>query len=180
MHRTVNWLELMICTIVLYKKVSVSLLDSFYFSHLSKIACFFWAHWKRSPILRSEKKARYLRKKSHKSGFCSFKEQIICLSYPYFSSRIVIIRSILAAKIVQAPCIFVAYKSIVVFSWISPVRNYIFNRHFCLTAFFHQFWKFLAVRLFSACNCCCCNDSWKIWYNWHSLDCLQKSLGMFL
>ena len=65
-------------------------------------------HRKRSPILRPEKKARFLRKKSHKSGFCSFKEQIICLSFPYFSSRIVIIRFILAAKIVQAPCIFVA------------------------------------------------------------------------
>ena len=67
-------------------------------------------------FLRPEKKARFLRKKSHKSGFCSFKEQIICLSFPYFSSRMVIIRFILAAKIVQAPCIFVAYKSIVVFS----------------------------------------------------------------
>ncbi|MBS7260672.1 MAG: hypothetical protein KIG91_03300, partial [Treponema sp.] len=45
-----------------------------------------------------KKKARFLRKKSQKSGFCSFKEQIICLSFPYFSSRIVIIRFILAAK----------------------------------------------------------------------------------
>ena len=23
------------------------------------------------------------------------------------------------------------------------------------------------------------DDSWKIWYNWHSLDCLQKSLTIF-
>ena len=59
-------------------------------------------------FLRPEKKARFLRKKSHKSGFCSFKEQIICLSFPDFSSRIVIIRFILAGKIVQPPCIFVA------------------------------------------------------------------------
>ena len=59
-------------------------------------------------FLRPEKKSQIYEKKSHKSGFCSFKEQIICLSFPYFSSRIVIIRFILAAKIVQAPCIFVA------------------------------------------------------------------------
>ena len=55
-----------------------------------------------------EKKARFLRKNLINLAFCSFKEQIICLSFPHFSSRIVIIRFILAAKIVQAPCIFVA------------------------------------------------------------------------
>ena len=27
-----------------------------------------------------------MRKKSHKSGFCSFKEQIICLSFPYIKN----------------------------------------------------------------------------------------------
>ena len=59
-------------------------------------------------FLRSEKKSQIFEKKSHESGFCSLKKQIICLSFPYFSSRIVIIRFILAAKIVQAPCIFVA------------------------------------------------------------------------
>ena len=34
-----------------------------------------------------EKKSQiFEKKKSHKSGFCSFKEQIICLSFPYIKN----------------------------------------------------------------------------------------------